>query len=122
MKQFRGLILKWREKSPVSFVLVKDGRIQKDVLALLGKTEAWAREFLEESTEVESIMLATVDESHKINILLKMKNIRILSFRTYDTIVWTTKRRRYGGICRRITKNSWSSPFNFSWCCCTHYK
>ena len=92
MKQFRGLILKWREKSPVSFVLVKDGRIQKDVLALLGKTEAWARKFLEESTEVESIMLATVDESHKINILLKMKNIRILSFRTYDTIVWTTKK------------------------------
>lgn len=59
------------KKSPVSFVLVKDGRIQKDVLALLGKTEAWAREFLEESTEVESIMLATVDEAHKINILLK---------------------------------------------------
>lgn len=41
---------------------------------------------------MESIMLATVDESHKINILLKMKNIRILSFRTYDTIVWTTKK------------------------------
>ncbi|HDR8093373.1 TPA: DUF421 domain-containing protein [Bacillus cereus] len=59
------------KKSPVSFVLVKDGRIQKDVLALLGKTEAWARELLEESTEVESIMLATIDESHKINILLK---------------------------------------------------
>ncbi|EEM82092.1 Hypothetical membrane associated protein [Bacillus thuringiensis serovar huazhongensis BGSC 4BD1] len=59
------------KKSPVSFVLVKDGRIQKDVLALLGKTEAWAREFIEESTEVESIMLATIDESHKINILLK---------------------------------------------------
>ena len=62
------------------------------------------KEFLEKSAEIESIMLATVDESHKINILLKMKNIRILSFCTYDTIVWTTKRRRYGGICRRITK------------------
>ena len=86
MKQFRGLILKWRENSSL-LVLVKDGRIQKDVLALLGKTEAWAREFLEESTEVESIMLATVDESHKINILLKNENIRILSFQTYDTIV-----------------------------------
>lgn len=71
MKQFLGLILKWREKSPVAFILVKDGRIQQDVLALVGKTEEWAREFLEKSAEVESIMLATVDEAHKINILLK---------------------------------------------------
>ena len=67
-------------------------------------------------------MLATVDEAHKINILLKMKNIRILSFHTYDTIVWTTKKEGYDGICRRITENCWSSPFNFSWCCCTRYK
>ncbi|TCJ85882.1 UNVERIFIED_ORG: uncharacterized membrane protein YcaP (DUF421 family) [Bacillus cereus] len=58
-------------RSPVSFVLVKDGSIQQDVLALVGKTEEWAREFLEKSAEVESIMLATVDEAHKINILLK---------------------------------------------------
>lgn len=59
------------KKSPVSFVLVKDGSIQKDVLALLGKTEEWVREFVEKNAEVESIMLATVDEAHKINILLK---------------------------------------------------
>ncbi|MGM2836770.1 YetF domain-containing protein, partial [Bacillus cereus group sp. Bce025] len=59
------------KKSPVSFVLVKDGSIQQDVLALLGKTEEWAREFLEKNAEVESILLATVDETHKINILLK---------------------------------------------------
>ena len=39
-----------------------------------------------------------------------MKNIRILSFHTYDTIVWTTKKEGYDGICRRITENSWSSP------------
>lgn len=59
------------KKSPVAFILVKDGRIQQDVLALLGKTEEWAKEFLEKSAEIESIMLATVDEAHKINILLK---------------------------------------------------
>lgn len=58
-------------RSPVSFVLVKDGRIQQDVLALVGKTEEWAKECLEKSAEIESIMLATVDEAHKINVLLK---------------------------------------------------
>lgn len=58
-------------RSPVSFILVKNGRIQQDVLALIGKPEEWAKEFLEKSAEIESIMLATVDESHKINILLK---------------------------------------------------
>ena len=45
-----------------------------------------------ETNQFFTYMLATVDEAHKINILLKMKNIRILSFHTYDTIVWTTKR------------------------------
>lgn len=59
------------KRSPVSFILVKDGRIQQDVLALIGKTEGWAKEFLEKSAEIEAIMLATVDEAHKINILLK---------------------------------------------------
>ena len=92
MKQFRGLILKWREKISSFFCISKGWEDTERCSCIIRKTEAWAREFLEESTEVESIMLATVDESHKINILLKMKNIRILSFRTYDTIVWTTKK------------------------------
>ena len=71
---------------------------------MLGKTEEWAREFLEKNAEVESILLATVDETHKINILLKMKNVRILSFHTYDTIVWTTKRRDTMGYVEELRK------------------
>ena len=57
-----------------------------------------------ENAEVESILLATVDETHKINILLKMKNVRILSFHTYDTIVWTTKRRDTMGYVEELRK------------------
>ncbi|KFN02932.1 DUF421 domain-containing protein [Bacillus clarus] len=58
-------------KSPIAFILVKDGKIQKDVLALLGKTEDWVKGFLSKEAEVEAIKLATVDETYKINILLK---------------------------------------------------
>ena len=79
MKQFLALTLKWQEKSPVAFILVKDGKIQQDVLALLGKTEEWAKECIEKSTEIEFIMLATVD-AHKINILLKMKRYAFCRF------------------------------------------
>ena len=71
MKQFRGLILKWREKISSFFCISKGWEDTERCSCIIRKTEAWAREFLEESTEVESIMLATVDESHKINILLK---------------------------------------------------
>ncbi|EEM04168.1 Hypothetical membrane associated protein [Bacillus pseudomycoides] len=59
------------KKSPISFILVKDGKIQKDVLTLLGKTETWAKEELSKKVSIELIQLATIDEMEKINILLK---------------------------------------------------
>lgn len=58
------------KKSPISFILVKNGNIQKDVLALLGKTETWAKEELSKKILIESVQLATIDENEKINILL----------------------------------------------------
>ncbi|EOP50716.1 MULTISPECIES: DUF421 domain-containing protein [Bacillus cereus group] len=58
-------------KSPISFILVKNGNIQKDVLALLGKTETWAQEELSKKISVELVQLATIDENKQINILLK---------------------------------------------------
>ncbi|MEH7459072.1 hypothetical protein CON65_04780 [Bacillus pseudomycoides] len=59
------------KKSPISFILVKDGKIQRDVLTLLGKTETWAKEELSKKASIEWIQLATIDEMEKINILLK---------------------------------------------------
>ncbi|MGF9963071.1 DUF421 domain-containing protein [Bacillus rhizoplanae] len=59
------------EQSPITFILVKNGKIQKDVLALLEKTEEWVRDELKQRVPIQSIQLATVDEKGQINILLK---------------------------------------------------
>jgi uncharacterized membrane protein YcaP (DUF421 family) len=59
------------EQSPITFILVKNGKIQRDVLALLEKTEEWVRDELKQRVPIQSIQLATVDEKGQINILLK---------------------------------------------------
>lgn len=59
------------EVSPITFILVKNGNIQKDVLSLLEKTEGWVKDELQEKVPIESIQLATIDETGQINILLK---------------------------------------------------
>ncbi|HDX9580038.1 TPA: DUF421 domain-containing protein [Bacillus pseudomycoides] len=61
----------YAEQSPITFILIKNGRIQKDVLALIEKTEEWIKDELKEKVPIQSIQLATVDEKGKINILLK---------------------------------------------------
>ncbi|MGG2095541.1 DUF421 domain-containing protein [Bacillus sp. S13(2024)] len=59
------------EQSPITFVLVKNGSIQKDVLALIEKTEEWVKDELKQRGPIQLIELATVDEKGQINILLK---------------------------------------------------
>lgn len=46
------LDLKVAGKISSFFCISKDGSIQQDVLALLGKTEEWAREFLEKTQKL----------------------------------------------------------------------
>ena len=62
------------KKSPISFILVKDGKIQKDVLTLLGKTERWAKEELSKKVSIELIQLATIDKNEQINILSSVQD------------------------------------------------
>ncbi len=71
MKQFRGLILKWREKISSFFCISKGWEDTERCSCIIRKNRSLGERISEESTEVESIMLAAVDESHKINILLK---------------------------------------------------
>ncbi|MGG0238538.1 DUF421 domain-containing protein [Bacillus rhizoplanae] len=61
----------YAEQSPITFILVKNGDIQKDVLALIEKTEEWVKDELKQKVPIQSIQLATVDEKGQINILLK---------------------------------------------------
>ncbi|MDM5189867.1 DUF421 domain-containing protein [Bacillus sp. DX4.1] len=58
-------------QASVTFILVKNGKIQKDALALLGKTEQWVRVQLSTKVPIHSIQLATIDENEQINIVLK---------------------------------------------------
>ncbi|MEH6850388.1 MULTISPECIES: DUF421 domain-containing protein [Bacillus] len=61
----------YTEQSPITFILIKNGNIQKDVLALIEKTEEWVKDELKQKVPIQSIQLATVDEKGQINILLK---------------------------------------------------
>ncbi|SFI51027.1 Uncharacterized membrane protein YcaP, DUF421 family [Bacillus sp. 71mf] len=61
----------YAEQSPITFILIKNGNIQKDVLSLLEKTEEWVKDELKQKVPIQSIQLATVDEKGQINILLK---------------------------------------------------
>ncbi|HDX9587856.1 TPA: DUF421 domain-containing protein [Bacillus pseudomycoides] len=61
----------YAEQSPITFILVKNGKIQKDVLSLLEKTEEWVRAELQQEVPIQSIQLATIDEKGQINIFLK---------------------------------------------------
>lgn len=52
----------------VPFIIVKDGNIQKDIVALLGKTEEWVRGAV---SVVEDVKLATLDENGVIKVIEK---------------------------------------------------
>ncbi|CAM4045424.1 membrane protein [Bacillus manliponensis] len=55
----------------VPFVVIKEGNIQQDSLALLGKTEGWIKEAMQSISPIEDVKLATLDASGEIKVIEK---------------------------------------------------
>lgn len=55
----------------VPFVVIKEGNIQQDSLALLRKTEGWIKEAMQSISPIENIKLETLEASGQIKVIEK---------------------------------------------------
>ncbi|WP_369902698.1 YetF domain-containing protein [Bacillus manliponensis] len=55
----------------VPFVVIKEGNIQQDSLALLRKTESWIKEAMQSISPIENIKLETLEAGGQIKVIEK---------------------------------------------------